>query len=49
MEPRLKWSKIILAGKIILFHLRRDVWNEIKIILATKIISDVVLCSTKIL
>ena len=23
MEPRLKWSKIILAAKTILFHLRR--------------------------
>jgi len=37
MEPRLKWNKIILAAeiilaaKIILFHLRRDVWNEIKL------------------
>jgi len=37
MEPRLKWNKIILAAKIILtakiilFHLRRVVWNEIKL------------------
>jgi len=23
MEPRLKWNKIILAAKIILFHFRR--------------------------
>ena len=37
MEPRLKWNKIILAAKIILgakiilFHLSRDVWNEMKL------------------
>ena len=24
MEPRLKWNKIILADKIILFHFRRS-------------------------
>jgi len=24
MEPRLKWNKIILAAKIILFHFRRS-------------------------
>jgi len=44
MEPRLKWNKIILAAKIISFHFRRRILNEIKlfkplkIILATKII-----------
>jgi len=31
MEPRLKWNKIILAAKIILFHFRRHVSNEIKL------------------
>ena len=37
MESRLKWNKIILApkiilsAKIILFHLRRDVWNNMKL------------------
>jgi len=32
MELRLKCNKIILAAaKIILFHLGRDVWNEIKL------------------
>ena len=31
MEPRLKWNKIVLAAKIILFHFRPDVWNEIKL------------------
>jgi len=48
MEPRLKWNKIVLAVvtygggwalkffKIILFHFRREIWNEIKIILAAK-------------
>ena len=24
MQPRLKWNKIILAAKIILFHFKRD-------------------------
>jgi len=37
MEPRRKWSKIGLAAKIILFHFRRHVWNEI-IVLAAKTI-----------
>jgi len=23
MEPRLKWNKIVLAAKIVLFHFRR--------------------------
>ena len=36
MEPRLIWNKIILAAEIILFHFRRHVWNEIKIVLAAK-------------
>ena len=50
MEPRLKWNKIILAAKIILFHFRRGSvlkWNNkiLKIILDVvpywnKIISD---------
>ena len=31
MSEFLKWNKIILAAKIILFHFRRDVWNEIKL------------------
>jgi len=31
MEPRLKWNKIILAAKIILFHCRCHVWNAIKL------------------
>ena len=42
MEPRLKWNKIVLAAKIILFHSK---WN--KIILAANImyfILDVVPC-----
>ena len=30
MEPRLKWNKIILVAKIISFHSRRHVLNEIK-------------------
>jgi len=40
MEPRLKWNKIVLAAKIILFHFRRDVTSEMKYknILAAKII-----------
>jgi len=38
MEPRVKWNKIILADKTILFHFRRHVWNEIKNILAAKTI-----------
>jgi len=38
MEPRLKWNKIVLAAKTILFHFRRDVWSETKIILAAKTI-----------
>jgi len=29
MEPRLEWNKNVLAAKTILFHFRRDVWNEI--------------------
>jgi len=31
MEPRLKWSKIILATKITLFHFIRHVLDEIKL------------------
>jgi len=38
MELRLKWNKIIVEPKIILFHFRRHVWNEIKIILAASTI-----------
>jgi len=39
MEPGQKWNKIILAAKIILFHFRRHVWNEIlKNVLAAKAI-----------
>ena len=30
-EPRLKWNKIVLAAKIILFHFRRHVWNKVKL------------------
>jgi len=31
MEPRLKWNKIILAAKIIIFNFRRHILNEIKL------------------
>jgi len=31
MEPRPKWNKIIFAAKIILFHVRRHDWNEVKL------------------
>ena len=36
MEPRMKWNKIVLAAKTILFQTWRLKWN--KIILAAKII-----------
>ena len=32
MEPRLTWNKIILEAKIILFHFRRHLLNEIKLL-----------------
>ena len=32
----LRWNKIILAAKIILFYFRRHVLNDIKIILAAE-------------
>ena len=31
MEPRLKWNKNVLTAKMILFHFRRDAWNETKL------------------
>jgi len=40
MEPRLKQNKIILAAKIILFHFRRHVLNEMNYLAAQNYFSS---------
>ena len=52
MEPRMKWNKIILAAKIILFHLRRGSMLKLNTTILYNnfcFISDVVPCWNKII